>query len=761
MAQTPAGGGDAAGDGLARGTGRAFDLREFRPILAQERLAGIRTAIDEQRHADAAQGLAEWMERENPQGIERARFAYLLASQQRLAGDLAGAASSLLPAVETPWVLEDDARLLLGQIYLESARPADALDAVAEVSDEFDSPRLLEVRARALSELGKHGDALGHWAELERRGGDAFARLGLAESLFALAGQTSDAMERQLLLGRAYRSARSVRYSAGGQSDLPERAGALIAQAVLGGVATTEEEPRALIEQLEQLCERWDYDRAAELLAEVQLRDGESDKVDWCRLQLVRAKILAGKREWGKGADLLRPVVDMCRADADLHAKILFNAGKFSAADGRHTTAVDYYGRLETEHPTSSLADDSRLRAAQSYLRAGVVARFTELLLALPEDYPDGDMTMEGVLTLALYRIERSDWAGALVVLERGAKVVRATDSARGHEESGRERYFWARALGELSQEEEALLEYEAIVRELPLSYYMLHAYSRLHRLDPARAKKALEQGVSRARTEPFSFPHRPEYDTLPFRRGMELLRIGELSHGRQVLSRAGLESGADASLLWGLALLYDEAGDAHVSHRIARGKLTDWFAHYPAGDWLRPWQIGFPRPYQEIVSRESKKNGVPEWFIYGVMREESTFDPQVVSHADAYGLMQLIMPTARAFAKQVGLSVTPATLKMPAINIALGSRVLRSLTDRFSDNPWLAIPGYNAGPGRPQRWMRERSDVDFDVWVELIPFRETRRYTKRVLASRAAYAYVYYPDEAEGALLLPERLGK
>ena len=58
-----------------------------------------------------------------------------------------------------------------------------------------------------------------------------------------------------------------------------------------------------------------------------------------------------------------------------------------------------------------------------------------------------------------------------------------------------------------------------------------------------------------------------------------------------------------------------------------------------------------------------------------------------------------------------------------------------------------------------PKRWIHD--GVDFDVWVELIPFRETRRYTKRVLASRAAYAYVYYPDEAEGALLLPERLGK
>jgi soluble lytic murein transglycosylase len=183
---------------------------------------------------------------------------------------------------------------------------------------------------------------------------------------------------------------------------------------------------------------------------------------------------------------------------------------------------------------------------------------------------------------------------------------------------------------------------------------------------------------------------------------------------------------------------------------------LTDWLARWPSGDWVKAWQIAFPRPYRAIVEREAKKNGIATSLAYAVMREESAFDPSAVSPANAYGLMQLIGPTARAHAKPLGLPADPESLKRPAINIALGCRVLGTLSRQFANNPLLAIPAYNAGPGRPRRWLRERPHVDFDVWVELIPFTETRRYTKRVLASRAAYTFLYEPEAADPALALP-----
>jgi peptidoglycan lytic transglycosylase len=85
---------------------------------------------------------------------------------------------------------------------------------------------------------------------------------------------------------------------------------------------------------------------------------------------------------------------------------------------------------------------------------------------------------------------------------------------------------------------------------------------------------------------------------------------------------------------------------------------------------------------------------------------------------------------------------------------------VLANYMARFPQNMLLGIPSYNAGPGRPMRWLKDFPSVDFDVWVELIPFRETRMYTKRVLQSRGAYRFLYYADGSEGdPLLLPEQL--
>jgi soluble lytic murein transglycosylase len=288
----------------------------------------------------------------------------------------------------------------------------------------------------------------------------------------------------------------------------------------------------------------------------------------------------------------------------------------------------------------------------------------------------------------------------------------------------------------------------------------MLHAYTRLVEKDPFRAKRIRQEAEAQAKKHPFTFEHQPEFDSPGFKRALELLRQSEYELAkREVVALDIAKPGAEPKLLWGLALLYARAGSAKEAHAVARGLLTDWLGRWPTGDWVRAWELAFPRPYEKLVTRETKKNGVPESLVYAVMREESAFDPDAVSPAAAHGLMQLIVPTAKMLAKPIGLPFDPVSLKRPLINVALGSRGLSRLLDRFERNPVLAIPGYNAGPGRPIRWLKERPHMDFDVWVELIPFNETRRYTKRVLASRAAYAYLYARKTADENMVLPLKL--
>jgi soluble lytic murein transglycosylase len=366
-------------------------------------------------------------------------------------------------------------------------------------------------------------------------------------------------------------------------------------------------------------------------------------------------------------------------------------------------------------------------------LELGDEARFTDLLGSITDDYPDGDVALDGLFDLTIRRIEKGDWSQAANLLERALPKARREDLARDHELAGRERYFHARALLETGQKEQGLVEYESLIAERPLSYYMLHALSRLHAEDSARASEAVSRAIAATEQAPFSFPHRAEFDSESFQRAVALARHGELDWAERELG--AFEALDQPDLLWAIALVYGRAGSATRAHQLARGRLTDWLGRWPVGDWRAAWELAFPRPFRPIV--------------------EPAFRPEVVSHADAHGLMQLIKPTAKHFGTKLGLPYDEAALRRPSINIALGASVLGNYGGYFPDDPLLAIPGYNAGPGRPRRWKKERSGLDFDVWVELIPFNVTKRYTKRVLSSRAAYLFLY-GQAGVSDLLLP-----
>jgi soluble lytic murein transglycosylase len=364
------------------------------------------------------------------------------------------------------------------------------------------------------------------------------------------------------------------------------------------------------------------------------------------------------------------------------------------------------------------------------------------------------------MFALALRRMEKGDWSGASTVLGRAVRLVGPKDVQRGQESSGRERYFEARAMIETGEVARGMSQYEQLIGELPLSYYMVNAYSRLHERDPARAERALEAALGRVQP-PFHIQERPEFEQPGFVRTIELLRLGDIDSARREIDALNiLGANATPAVLWGVATLYARAGSARHSHALPRWQMVDWLERWPTGTWKQAWDIAFPRPHIDAVTLNAKRQGVEPALVYAVMREESAFDASAVSSANAYGLMQVISPTAKHYGKMVGVPTDRSALTTPEVSIAIGSRVLASYRDRFfPDDPLLTIPGYNAGPGRPIRWVKDWPSVDFDVWVELIPFRETRRYTKRVLASRASYGFLYYRGEGSDALRLPRRL--
>lgn len=518
-----------------------------------------------------------------------------------------------------------------------------------------------------------------------------------------------------------------------------------LARAEAFGTAARPEEANALVETLLS-----------------DLADGSFGPLA-CQARLIQAKALLDLKQRTRAEGRLAEIIDRCKSD-DLRASALYLAGKSAFQDDRYADADRIMARLEREAPQHRLADDGRLYRAQAQHELGAGARFAALLDSMPGDYPNGDMVPEGLFLLALSHMEKGEWAAARKVLGRSLQLSGTDGAARGPEASGRELYFQARAWIETGEVEHGLTEYERIIAELPLSYYMLHAYSRLSERDPERGKRALDGVLRASSAPPFKIEHRPEFDQPGFLRALELFRQSDIGGARRELELLNLlEPGTSPSVLWGVALLYSRAGSARLSHALPRWQLHDWLERWPVGAWKQAWELAFPRPHIDAVTEEAARQGVDPALIYAVMREESAFDPDAVSPANAYGLMQLISPTARRFGKELGLPYDRRALCTPRVNIALGIRVLSNYQSYFPGDPLLAIPGYNAGPGKPKRWAKDWPSVDFDLWVELIPYRETRRYTKRVLASRGTYSFLYYQPTAQSAandpLRLPRRL--
>jgi soluble lytic murein transglycosylase len=152
---------------------------------------------------------------------------------------------------------------------------------------------------------------------------------------------------------------------------------------------------------------------------------------------------------------------------------------------------------------------------------------------------------------------------------------------------------------------------------------------------------------------------------------------------------------------------------------------------------------LRYPRPYPDAVIRAGKLAQLPQDWILAVMRQESLFRKDAVSRADARGVMQMVPSTASEVARRWRLS-SPGRdgLFDPSIAVPLGAARLRELLDRYGEQLPLSLAAYNAGPAAVARWLPP-APMDADVWVENIPYNETRLYVQHILEHIIAFASV------------------
>ncbi|TDG14183.1 murein transglycosylase [Seongchinamella unica] len=240
---------------------------------------------------------------------------------------------------------------------------------------------------------------------------------------------------------------------------------------------------------------------------------------------------------------------------------------------------------------------------------------------------------------------------------------------------------------------------------------------------------------------KPYAFNYKPlvlqSAGTGPLHQLPAVQRIGELTfHQEQRNAQSEwfkvLQDTQEPDRQQALARLAAEQG----WHRMAIDAAT----RAQAWDAL---DVRFPTPYEDTFQQYAVVQQVPHTELMAIARRESAFFPEARSPVGAQGLMQIMPATGKAVASRIGRPHSRDELYEVEHNILLGSAYYRQLLDRFDGNRIFALAAYNAGPHRVDRWRNPRGDqVPVDIWVETIPYRETRNYVQAVLSYNVVFQY-------------------
>ena len=690
---------------------------------------------------------------------------------------------------------------------MRAGRPAAALDALdrAARSPGAETPPLEHaiLRAALLARAGRPEEAEDAWREVIDGAVfmRTFARRALVDSL---AGRGAPADAEPILDTLA--SADAARHrdlllrvaAAHLDAGAPERAAALYRR-VLGVSGRGADADAARLGLAGALEAAGDGSGALDALREAQLRHRTADAFVAARRDSARLAAARGVDIRPFNQDQYRTLVRRLRS-ASRYAPALELLDEWAAAHPaaaasdrraleRVTTLYDQRDNAAAvaacrafaeQHPGSPLLPDVRLTDFRLAVRMGDKPRARRLGLDLWEGRVAGATTRQrraAALLLGAYLVAVGDVDGGLALFRGLFETATQPDDQRS--------LLWRAGVAALrdGQHERALGNLRSLVDRQPdgdlalAAQYWL-AVATAQSGDPAAATRRFE---SLAATYPYHYygltarqrlaelageeaaptPRRIDFPSLAvnaaargraeFKAAMALARAGLVEDAAWYLRRLLDRRRGDR----GLALLAARASAAAGDHAAVARVVVNHFGGFlnrPArGMPADFWTLVYPRPFWDTVVQSAGAHGVDPTLLVSLMRQESRFDPEARSAVGAVGLLQVMPYTAEALAVRAGVGrimkpdgLDEAALTDPAVNTAIAARLNADLLELFEGVRAPVIASYNAGEERVADWWEGAQGLRQDFFVDTIPYSETRRFVREVLANYAAYQRVY-----------------
>jgi soluble lytic murein transglycosylase len=479
--------------------------------------------------------------------------------------------------------------------------------------------------------------------------------------------------------------------------------------------------------------------RYAEAADEYRSLASQVSTVDRDLPQLALADAL---HRGGRNRDAKQVLALVAGEGGEINAHRLYLLGQVAFSTNDNDTFYRTVTELRQAAPASPWLEQALLSAANLHL---VHHEYDQALNAFREAqqrFPNGA------------RASYVHWKAAWLTLRQG----RNADAEKAFEEqivlypSGAETpsalYWRARLAEEDNQPLMARAFYQKLSDRYRNFYYAELARQRMKRL-PAAAPDATTKYALLDRVPPLDSSGRvadsqPPSDELHVQKAQLLGNGGLVDFAVRELQAAAAADGGS----WGpaeTAQLYDETGHYDQAIELMKHSAPNYFALDIPDLPRKYWEALFPKAYWSDLKRSSAANGLDPYLVASLIRQESEFNPNAVSRANAVGLMQLLPKTGKLVAREVKLKrYTASQLYTPAVNLQLGTRYFRGMVDKFGGSSEYALAAYNAGSDRVEDWLSQGKYRDPQEFVESIPFTETREYVQAILRNASVYKQLY-----------------
>ncbi len=432
----------------------------------------------------------------------------------------------------------------------------------------------------------------------------------------------------------------------------------------------------------------------------------------------------------------------------ELNAQRIFNLGEIARSANDDDSFLRVVDQLRQLAPTSTWLEQALFEAGNIYLLRRDYDRTIDSFRELQQRFPNGA------------RSSYAHWKAAWLSLRQG-RIVEAKTSfdeqiARypSSPEVPAALYWRARLAEEDNEGALARAFYVKLSQRYRNYYYGEQARQRLAKLksdEPPAHYALLDRVPPISISEKLTSEEAPS-DNLRVQKAELLANGALLDFAIRELRAAAAEQEKEQGkaqekgnwLPVEIARLYEDAGRYDAAIETLKHAVPNYFALDLSSLPRTYWEGLFPKPFWGDLKKYSSSNALDPYLVASLIRQESAFNPNAVSRANAVGLMQLLPKVGKSVAKQEKLKkFNPQELFTPAVNMQLGTRYFRIMVDKF-DSFEYALAAYNAGSDRVQDWMGQGKYRDPQEFVESIPFTETREYVQNIMRNANVYRQLY-----------------